>query len=441
MKSQFLRHGLALVCVVVLGACSGFNSDNKKPLPGERISVLDLQKHIEPDNPVLNAEGFVAPPSWRNDFWPQAGGYPNHAMQHLALNEAPLKKMWSVDIGAGASDTLPLTAQPIVVEGRIFTVDTEDVLSAFSISDGKRLWQTHIGPEKKREQVIGGGIAFSDGKIYATNGGTGVMAVSPEDGKIVWRVNVPSPSRAAPTVVNDRLFIATLDNHLYTLSTADGSILWDFAGVTETAGLVGAASPAASTDVVIPAFSSGEIFALRAENGTIAWSENLASTGLSGGLTGLSSIRGLPVLDKGQVFAVSFAGRFIALEERTGSRLWQREIGSAVSPWLAGNHVFVVSTDNELVSLGRDDGTISWVRPLERFRKGSHKDPLYWTSPILAGGRLLVAGTRGDLVEVDPVNGKVIRTTSLGKSVTIDPVVAGGVLYLLADDGTLMAFQ
>ncbi len=45
------------------------------------------------------------------------------------------------------------------------------------------------------------------------------------------------------------------------------------------------------------------------------------------------------------------------------------------------------------------------------------------------------------MVEADPATGKIIRTTHIERPVTIDPVVAGGVLYLLSDDGTLMAFQ
>src|SRR5207244_3807369 len=102
-----------------------------------------------------------------------------------------------------------------------------------SIGDGKRLWQAHIGTSKKGEPVIGGGIAFSDGKIFATNGYNEVMALMPEDGKPVWHVRIPAAARAAPTVMDDRLFVSTLDNHIYALSKDDGAILWDFAGVSE----------------------------------------------------------------------------------------------------------------------------------------------------------------------------------------------------------------
>ncbi len=445
MKKNKVFFGAAALVLtsLALGGCSSLTDAKKKPLAGTRESVLELTRKIDPDNAALNAEGFVAPAPWKNDFWPQAGGYPNHSMQELALSEGALKQVWSANIGKGGSDRLPLTTQPIVADGRIFTVDAEAVLSAFSIKDGARLWKASIAPPGKHESIIGGGLAFSNGKLFATNGYNEVLCLTPEDGKVVWRVAVTAPARSAPTVVDDRLFVTTMDNHVYAMRVADGAILWDYTGVSEAAGLIGAASPAVSDNIVVPVFSSGEIYALHAENGSVAWSDSLAaSTGITGGLSGLSDIRGLPVIDKGVIFAVSFDGRLAAIDERSGSHIWQRDIGSGVTPWLAGNHLFVLSTDNELVSLGRDNGAISWVLSLPRWRKPEdHKDPLFWTAPVLAGNRLFITGTAGDLVEVSADAGKMIRTTHLDKPVSIDPIVAGGTLYLLSDDGTLMAFQ
>ena len=117
-----------LFCMLALAGCSSFKGDDE-PLEGERISVLELQQSLEPD--AQSGAVPAMPPAWRNEFWPQAGGYPNHSMQNLELGPAPLKRAWSVDIGEGTQDNLPLTAQPIVVGGQIFTIDTDFNLSAF----------------------------------------------------------------------------------------------------------------------------------------------------------------------------------------------------------------------------------------------------------------------------------------------------------------------
>ncbi len=437
---------LSLFCAVLaLSACSAldwFGSEDAPPLEGERISILELQRDLEPDSAALSAQGFIAPPAWRNEFWPQAGGYPNHSMQHLALNSGELEQVWTVSIGRGSSKELPLTAQPIVVDGTIFTLDTRSTLSAFSVKDGERLWHVDVSDPDEDDPVIGGGLSYSKGQLYVTTGYDEVLALSPLDGKLIWRVKIPAPSRAAPTVMEERLFVSLLDNRLLALDVTDGQVLWEHTGISETAGLVGAASPAASRDIVIPAFSSGEIFALRVENGSIAWAENLAAFRSIGGLAGLSDIRGLPVMDKGIVIAISFSGRLLAIDERTGTRIWQREIGGSETPWVAGNHLFVISTENELVALGRDNGVIRWVNELARFEDpDDREDPIYWSGPVLAGGRLIIAGTNGEIVEVTPETGQTIRQWSTDESIAIAPIVTGNTLYLLAEDGTLMAYR
>lgn len=436
--------GTAMAALFLSGCGGGLFSSGDKapPLEGQRISVLELQRTLEPDDAALEAQGFIAPSAWQNDFWPQNGGYPNHAMQHLALNDGPLKKVWSTDIGQGARPGMPLVTQPVLADGRIFTIDTSSRLSAFDIATGRKLWDVRISPKGESATVIAGGIAYAQGRLYVTSGYSELLVIDPREGKVIWRKDIPSPSRAAPTIVDNRIFVSTMDNRLLAMSVEDGSLLWEFAGIAESAGLVGAASPAASREIVVPAFSSGEIFALRVENGSVAWADNLSPTRRVGNLASLSSIRGLPVMDKGLVLAVSYGGRMVAIDERSGNRVWQREIAGTETPWVAGNHVFVISAQNDLIGMGRDSGVVRWVTALPRFEDESRRrNPVLWAGPVLAGGRLIMTGSNGDIVEADPDTGKILRVSRADGPVTVSPIVAGGVLYLLSDKGTLSAYK
>ncbi len=442
---SFFKNG-AFFALLLLTGCSTvdgmFDGDEPPPLEGERISVLELQKSLEPDDPDLEAQGLVTPAPWRNEFWPQAGGYPNHSMQNLELSSAPLNRAWEADIGEGMTDELPLTSQPVLVDNRIFTLDTDSKLSAFNAKTGEELWRTSVRDTKEDDPVIGGGIAFSSGALYVTSGYDEILAVNPANGKIIWRKRIAAPSRAAPTILDGRIFVTTLDNRLLALSAQDGSQLWEYVGLSESAALVGAASAAAGPDIVIPAFSSGEITALRVENGAVGWTDNLSNIRAIGGLASLSDIKALPVIDKGLVVAVSFSGRLAAIDERSGNRVWQREIGGSNTPWVAGNHIFVLTSDQQVVALGRDTGVIRWVTKLKRHDDPDSKsDPINWTGPILAGGRLLVFSDTGLIAELDPESGKLVRDWESGQSVTISPIVSGGMLYVLGNDGTLAAYK
>ncbi len=429
-----------------LTACSTvgdmFGSEDGPPLPGQRISILELQKRLEPDSAAAKAAPITLPAPWRNEYWPQSGGYPNHSMQHLALGTGDLKHLWTAKIGRGSSKALPLTAQPILVDGRIFAMDTDSTLSAFSIEDGKRLWEVDVRALEEDDPVIGGGLAYAAGQIYVTNGYNEILALSAQNGALTWRAALPAAARGAPTVMDDRVFVTTLDNRLVAMNAASGAVLWDYEAIADTTSLVGAASPAAGRDIVVPAFSSGELLALHVENGVIAWSDNLSSARYAGTLAGLSDISGLPVIDRNLVIAVGFGGHLTAIDERTGERIWQREIGGTQTPWVAGDYVFILSANNEVVALDRYNGSILWVSPLPRYKNPDSKSgPVFWAGPVLAGERLIAAGSHGEIAELSPQTGEVIRHWDAGSSFSIPPLVAGGVLYLLDDNGTLSAYK
>ncbi len=434
------RFALCLTCAAagLLSACSMFSAEKEKRVEGERISVLELQKELEPGDIALETQGFVAPKPWKNEFWPQPGGYPSHSLQHLALGDN-LERVWRTSIGKGSARRIPLLAQPVVLDKTVYTLDTASRVSAFDKDTGKDLWSRSVRPDDEDENVIGGGLAYSTGRLFVTTGYNNVLALDPMTGETLWTADLRAPARAAPTVLSGRVFVVTLDNAIVALNTQTGELEWDFQGIGEGSGLIGAPAPAADDQIVVPAFSSGELYALRAENGAVAWSDNLAAmrTYSGGGIGAISDINAMPVIDKGLVFAISFNGRLVAIEERSGSRIWQREISGMKMPWVAGNSLFAMDTDGKLVALGRETGAIQWVLDLN----GGDREPALWTGPVLAGGRLLVVGSNGYVVEVNPEDGTVLRDWKAGKSYHIAPVVAGETLYLLDDNGTLSVWR
>lgn len=440
-----IKRTIALgLCLFSLSACSSFEGvfrdKDQIPLAGDRISVLQLQQDLVPDA-TLQSQPFTLPAAWTDDFWPQSGGYPNHAMGHLTLGNG-IKKVWSADIGSGGDRRDPLIVQPVVAAGVVYTLDTEANVSAFALADGKRKWRVSAEVSGEDEgSYIGGGLAFASGKIFVTNGYKQLVCLNAADGKTLWRAEVPAPVRAAPTVVDGKVYLLTLDNRLMVYAADDGKLQWNYAGVAETTNLLGSVSPAVNANLVVMPMSSGEVLGLRTENGQVVWQDNLSVVRRSGASV-IADIRGQPVIDQGLVYAVSYSGRMVAIDEISGQRVWQRDIGSAEMPWASGDTVFVLSTDQQVLALTRLNGGIRWVGALPRFAdEKSKEDPIVWTGPVLAGGRLILASNRGQMVEMDPQNGRVIKTTKLSGNVMVPPVVAGNTLLILTDDGDLVAYR
>lgn len=436
--SQFTRIACLCLALLTVSACAG---DKKKPLEGQRLSVLQLQKDLAPD-PLLTGDGVSAPESWINKYWPQSGGYPNHAMGNLSL--APqIKKAWRVSIGDGGSRQLPLIIQPIVADNVIYTVDAKARMSAFDATTGKKLWRVRLTPENEdREAVLGGGMAFAQGRLFVSAGYNEVRALDPKTGSTIWTAKTLAPTRAPPASLDGRVFVMTMDNQLVALSADTGTVLWTHSGVAETTGLLGSASPAADRTVAVAAFSSGEVFALRPENGRVMWMDNLASVRRAGSLSSIADIRGLPVLDRGIAYAVSYGGRMVAIDQRTGVRIWQKEIGGAETPWVAADTVFVLTDDQQLVALTRESGDIAWVTRLPMYEDpDDRKNPIVWTGPVMAGGRLILASSMGHVAEISPQSGKLLEKWKASNNVTIPPLVADNTLFILSEDGELTAYR
>ena len=431
-------------CIFALSGCSKVSGmfagdEDNAHLEGKRISVLELQKSLTPKGAK---KALIAPEAWHNAFWPQAGGYPNHSMQNLSL-PSNLTRIWKADIGSGSRRGLPLTANPVVAGGVIYTLDTDSKVRAFDTKSGKQVWQADIENKDEDENVISGGISYADGYLFITDGYDEIISLDAKSGNIRWKKDLPTPSRAAPSIMDGRVFVPTIDNRLIALDEKSGNTLWSYSGISGTAGLLGGASPAVNTDIVVQVFSSGEITALRVENGSVAWSDNIASVRRYGsGLESLSDINAMPVLDSNLVIAISFGGKMVAFDESSGIRVWQREISGLETPWVAGNFLFVLSSDQQLIALNIKDGTIIWVSQMPRFKNESKKKhPLQWKGPVMASGRLILTGTGGRIIEVDSKNGDIIKSWETGKSIISSPIVAGDTLFLLADDGTLMAYR
>ena len=436
---------LALAAVMALSACAhnGEKSRNKNRIPGERISVLSFEGRLSADPRIADLDVRLPKP-YDNQNWPQAGGDISHVMQHLDLAPAP-KILWRTSIGKGSGGVERLIASPVVADGKIFTLDANNTVAARRDSDGRLIWSLTLKQKgEKRESGIGGGIAYSEGVVYATSGFGFVSAISADNGREIWRKATGAPMRGAPTIADGRVFAVSYDNQLFALTASNGDVIWDHVGIAENAGVIGTASPAVVGDTVVVAFSSGEIYALRVENGQVIWTDTLSRTtvGLPTPMSSLNDVDGLPVVDRGEVFAVSQGGSMVAINLRTGERVWERNIGGTQTPWVAGEFIYLLTSDDEVLCLSRRDGRIRWVRELPDYiNPEKRKNFVYWSGPVLAGDRLVVVSSLGYAVSISPYDGRLMSKIELPDQSFISPIVADGTLYILSNDAVLLALK
>jgi outer membrane protein assembly factor BamB len=442
MNVRQFRFGIIVAAAIAAGGCGVFGHKKAStPVLGQRIAVLAAESDVAVD-PATAALPMSLPAPVVNPAWSQSGGNASKAMGHVALG-ASLAQAWEVSIGQGTTLAARLAAAPVVADGRVYTIDTLATVRAFDAKTGAPLWRTQFGTEKGNQSALfGGGLAFNNGRIYATNGLGFVVALDATNGGVVWQVRPGGPLRGSPTVAGDALYVMSQDNQIYSLKQADGSSNWSEAAALEIAGIFGVASPAYAQGTIVAGFSSGELNAYRYENGRVVWQDALARTSIRTSVSSLSDIDADPVIDNGQVIAIGQGGRMVGMELITGQRMWELNLAGISTPWVAGDWVFVVTSDAKLMAIARNNGKVRWITQLPEYRNAKSKNgPINYSGPILAGGRLIVTSTNGAITFANPDTGAVEGRTSVKSSISLPPVVADNTLYVLDDSGRLHAFR
>lgn len=440
---RFFRTLPLFLFLLTLTACSGrwLGASDTSKIAGDRISVLTHENSLAADIDATDLAVLLPRPEALSS-WPQAGGFSHHAMHHLRLSGS-VERLWKRNIGEGSNGRHRLLSQPVAAKGTIYTLDAKATLTAVDLKTGKKSWQLPLLPETEEDGALfGGGIAYNRGRIFVSTGFARLFSVSAEDGRILWFKDMPAPMRAAPTVSGGRLFITTLDNTLHALAASDGRVLWSHDAAPEVTALLGAAEPAADAGAVVTAFSSGELKALRTDSGSLLWSEMLTGTRQADAVLNVQDIKARPAIDRGRVYAVGHGGVTIALDLKTGMRIWEQDLGGITQPWIAGKYLYMMTNTAELVCLEKSTGSIQWVRSLPRFEDEEDKiGRLVWTGPVLASDRLIVAGSHGAAVVISPYTGEVLATDKLSGGVSLPPILVDDTLIFLTDDADLIAYK
>lgn len=436
MKSGF-RYGALALAAVALAACSsaeklleGVTGERDTVLPGTREDALGPSAGQDA-NPAEATDPIVLPVAQTNEGWLQPGGSPANAPGHLAIGPT-LSRLWSQSAGEGSGGGGRVIASPIVSGGRIYVLDAGMNVTALSANGGGQLWRTSLVPEGKSSGGFGGGLASDNTRIYATTVFGEVVALDAASGGVVWRKPVGSSLRSAPTLADGVLYFTSTGNAVFAFRTSDGSEAWKAEGIAAQTSVLSSNSPAVSRGFIVAPMTSGEIAAFSTDSGVQAWTDNLASADPVSGASSIGSIAGRPVIEGGQVFAISNAGQMGAFALTSGQREWARDISGSQTPWVAGDYVFVISGGNSLMAVSRRTGAIRWKAQLPGKA---------WAGPVLGGGRLLAVSSEGNLATVSAQTGQVLTTTELGDKFYIAPVIANGTVYLLSDSATLTALR
>ncbi|MBB3859160.1 outer membrane protein assembly factor BamB [Novosphingobium hassiacum] len=433
-----------LVLALALGGCGIFGGKDKAkttPTVGERTPILSkIEAGTKVDDSIALTTVVLPAPEVNPDF-AQAGGTASKSYGHVALADSP-RKAWTVAI-QGSSSRERLAASPVIGGGKLFAMDTNGTVHAFDAATGARAWETAVKAEKDNaNSTFGGGAAFDESVVYVTNGVGEVAALDAGTGAIKWRVKPAGPLRGSPTIAFGQVMVMTQDNQILTLNAPDGAVLWNANASVGQTNVFGVAAPAAGQGTIVAGYSSGELVAYRYENGRELWADALARTSIATSVSTLTDIDADPIIERGRVYALGQGGRMAAYELVTGQRIWELNLAGISTPAIAGDWIFTLTDEAKLLCIAKSNGKVRWMTQLDRYKnEKKKKNQILWTGPVLAGNRLWIANSRGQVMSASVTDGTVSPFTEVGSAVSLAPVVANQTLYILDDGGKITAFR
>jgi len=428
----------------VIAGCT----DREPVLEGVRQDPRTAVIGTEPEPGALAPKPIVArpialPAAQGNADWTARAGNSAHHIAHVAL-PGPLSPLWTASIGAGEGRKNRIAADPVVAGGRIFTLDANATVTATG-TNGATLWQADLTPAADRAgEASGGGIAFGEGRVFVTTGFGELVALDPATGGVAWRQRLDAAVGGAPAVSDGRVYVVARDASAWAVRASDGKVEWTLPGTPSTAGVMGVAAPAVDARQVIFPFSSGQMVAVAKDSGTGLWGAQVAGQRRGRAYAAYSDLTGDPVIAGGVVYAGTSAGRLAAVNADTGLTLWSARDGALSPVAVAGDSVFLVNDEDQLVRLNASTGEEIWRVDMPYFTKDRDKRRkaiVAHFGPVLAGGRLVVASSDGLIRTFDPASGALAATVDLPGGAASAPAVAGGVLYVVTKDGKLRAFR
>jgi outer membrane protein assembly factor BamB len=131
-----------------------------------------------------------------------------------------------------------------------------------------------------------------------------------------------------------------------------------------------------------------------------------------------------PAFADGRVFAANQLLSLVAVEARTGKKLWETydDLPDVASPLAAGKLLVMAASFGVVTCLAAADGTPLWK---QEFETG------FYASPILAGGRLYLLDRSGVMrIMTAGRTAELLASPALGEPAEATPAFAAGSIFI-----------
>jgi outer membrane protein assembly factor BamB len=428
--NEYLRK-IVWVSVIYFTGCV-----TKSTIKGVRELLIASSVSLTEDKTLLQTP-MKLPPCKSAQSWSQLNESATHVATHHCLDANAIKLLWKLRVGNGTSVKGKLRSNLVAQNGHLFGGTMEGRAFAIDLNTKKLLWRASIAENVDDVARIGGVAITESGDIVVTASSGDVCTLNHLTGEVKQKVHLSSPIRSAPTICPKGMFVQSSNNSLFALDHKL-SILWRVSEPYESLLFLGNASPTYRNGIVFAAYSTGDYRAYYIDTGTEVWSDFMTSQFLDDTVGNLLHIYASQVISDDIIFTLGHGGCLTANSANSGSRIWSAKFSGLHTPAVIGDWLFATDEAGYVYCVQKSTGKVRWAAALP---EGSEKrQPRTWTSPMVAGGTVVIVTEFGHIVFFDAADGHIVNTLKSGAKEPSCAIIVDKVLYVLSGLGYVYAF-
>lgn len=248
---------------------------------------------------------------------------------------------------------------------------------------------------QKKLRAIYGDIAVTDDgatAVVATYRGM-LYALDSSTGNTRWVRDLGAQTVGGVAISGDLLYVGTKDKRLYAYDVQSGERVHEFKAAGEVW-----STPLIVEDTLYVTSLDGTVYALSLDLSETRWTFDGAKSGIAGNVA---------VVD-GTAYAGAFDNRLYAVDAATGAMKWSVKGDNWfwATPVVVEDVVYAASLDGKVYAVRASDGTPAWDQPYDT-------GDTIRSAPVVAGGGLVVASRDARLHKLDLATGQAIDGTPL----------------------------
>ena len=424
------------------GIWGGSKEEKKRltELEKEQKQVLDVIKVASSENiyskkVILKKEIVISEPK-KNISWKMSGLNHQNFLGNIYLPSAHnifLKKK----IGKNKFSISKNITSPLVFESNI--IFSDDTGTIFNLSEnGKIMWKKNIYGKRYKKFYKNLTFALNKNVIYVADNIGFIYAINFNNGELLWIKNHGVPIRSNIKVLNNKIFLINQDNRLFCVNTKDGAKIWDIRSISSFIKIQNFLSVAMTKENdVIAVNSSGDLFKANTNNGSVYWSLNVSETMLAHATDFFESSE--IVIDNNNII-FSSGSSISSYNLNSGITNWSQEVSTRSYPIIDGKNIFLVTKNGYFVILEKKTGKIISSNNILNILK-KRKQETQITGFIMGSGKIYSVTLNGFLIVSSATTGKVEYFKKIGDTITSNPIINNGKLYIFTEKSRIIGFN